>query len=252
MLYNNNNNKTLQQQQQAKTMASASIAALTAPTSEVDSISGGIQPQQTQKQPWHPSLPRSVVWRLRLGLLQAPPSAAADASNTNKPALEAVLQNNLTLLQEEQAQYQRLQEAYRDHFTADKHGGEGKHPGNDSTDAAATTESSPDPSSLSSPQDAAAAAAIADPLTAMLQQQEAQEHRRHDLELKYRKEKALQKRGLASHTSGGAYQPTEDPNDTGTTTTTSYNNKKVDHETVRNSRLVSGRLGSFFLWLCVP
>ena len=210
-------------------MASASIAALTAPTS-TDGMPGEIQQQQQQQQQqkqWH-HLPRSVVWRLRLGLLQPPPPLPATNNNSsNKPTLETILQTNATLLQEEEAQYQQRQETYRHHFVQDPdHNTRGQDPVQDPAAKVATT--TPDPFVLvSSPDPLSSSTAAEDPLTAMLQQQEAQEHRRHDLELKYRKEKALQKRGLT--VGGGAYQPTEDSRTTTTTLST------VDRETVRLS-----------------
>jgi hypothetical protein len=139
-----------------------------------------------QQKPDVNALPRSVTWRLRLGLLKAP-------STTTRPTLEDLLRHNAELLEQEQSQYQKLQETYQNHLgQIDNNNNEVEEKEEEEEDAeevvANTANVPPDIDPLSS----------MDPLTAMLQEQQAQENRRQELDLRYRREKARRKRGLAT------------------------------------------------------
>jgi hypothetical protein len=120
-----------------------------------------------------PSLPRSIRWRLQLGLL-ALPSSEKDAWST-----EELYAHNASLLRDQRTRYQQLVEKYEVHHES-------------------TTEEEEDKpeAALAERSDEAATAAALDPLTAIVREQEAQAKRRRELELKYRKERARRNRGI--------------------------------------------------------
>lgn len=138
-------------------------------------------PQQTN------FLPRSLIWRLRLGLLKSP----------SEMALEDVIRHNTELLQEEQSHYEKLQATYKDHLTKTTTRIDPN--ADNSEDEAEEEELEELPPELDPLQATTSSEAAAlDPLTAMLQEQQAQEDRRQELDLRYRKERARRKRGLAT------------------------------------------------------
>jgi hypothetical protein len=193
------------------------------------------QQQQQQQQPPKPlatttrleddvnysKLPRSVTWRLLLGLLRSP----TGTSSSMDVSLDQVLDCNDELLQEEVSHYEQLQALYQPHLKQEQsqqyqgeavavlsdHDSQGQ-------DATATT------TNISLlPQDPLNASAAAfDPLTAMMMEQQAQESRRQELDLRYRKEKARRNRGLSEP---GSKAVVEDDGDAEA--------KKLDRETVR-------------------
>jgi len=155
-------------------------------------------------------LPRSIKWRLRLGLLQSTTSNAF--ADDVVFSLEDVIQQNQTLLQDEQSHYEELKATYHDHFKAKIKDDELASNENDvplevnQEDGVLLVDvnlqrgggGEIDPLSSASASTAIATAMI-DPLQAMLMEQQAQERRRQELDLKYRKEKARRNRGLDGH-----------------------------------------------------
>jgi hypothetical protein len=121
-----------------------------------------------------PSLPRSIRWRLQLGLL-ALPSSEKDAWST-----EELYTYNASLLHDQRTRYQELVEKYEVHQESTTEEEE-----EDKPEAA-----------LAERSDEATTAAALDPLTAIVREQEAQAKRRRELELKYRKERARRNRGI--------------------------------------------------------
>ncbi|KAL3899100.1 MAG: hypothetical protein SGARI_006532, partial [Bacillariaceae sp.] len=118
------------------------------------------------------ALPRSVRWRIQLGLLQEPPSSDISRQCT----LAEVTECNRELVEQQNERFKKMVEQ---HLEEDEEEPEG-----DNQAAAA-----PDATNNNS-------AAMLDPLTAMVMEQEAQETRKAELYLKYRKERARMKRGL--------------------------------------------------------
>lgn len=126
-----------------------------------------------------PSLPRSVRWRLQLGLLALPSTTEEE----QELSLKDLYDYNASLLQDQRNRFNDLREEHAEAleaFVAE----EQQHDDNDETSATA----SPPPTTTAS----------LDPLTAMLQEKEAQEERRRELELKYRKERARRNRGISN------------------------------------------------------
>ena len=172
-------------------------------------------------------LPRSIVWRLRLGLLQSAASAA-DASTTATATLNDVIRANRQTLQDEQTEYEQWQTSYQHHFSS---------VGEKSTEKDISTEEGlgvTEDAAVTAPAIVTATASEQDedPLTAMLQEQEAQEGRRRALDLKYRKEKARQKRGIQL----GVGELADEGTSNAAADTTSHeesNNLQRDQETVR-------------------
>lgn len=153
------------------------------------------------------TLPRSVQWRLKLGILSEPPltregqednsSKRGSSSSSNHLTLEILLKQNQLIVTEindkfkdlvtkhveedEQTQNERNESNHND---AASNGGVGGNAGNNNhdTDTAAT----------------ASVPAEIDPLTAMVMEEQARETRKAELYLKYRKERARRKRGLTT------------------------------------------------------
>lgn len=120
-----------------------------------------------------PSLPRSIRWRLQLGLLRLP-----DAEDP--VSLDDLYEFNASLLQEQRARYDNLVEKHEAGLVGNVVVPEEE------------TENTIDAPTEEPP----AAGMMLDPLTAMVQEQEAKEKRRQELDLKYRKERARRKRGI--------------------------------------------------------
>jgi len=139
------------------------------------------------------SLPRSVRWRIQLGLLQDP-SAEDTVANTIKNGdekhicnLETVLAYNHDVIFKQAERFKGLVEKYIEETTEVDNEQPSLSPSSSSENNAARPAES-DPST----------AAEIDPLTAMVMEKEAQEKRKSELYLKYRKERARRKRGLTT------------------------------------------------------
>jgi len=139
------------------------------------------------------SLPRSVRWRIQLGLLQDP-SAEDTVANTIKNGdekhicnLETVLAYNHDVIFKQAERFKGLVEKYIEETTEVDNEQPSLSPSSSSENNAAQPAES-DPST----------AAEIDPLTAMVMEKEAQEKRKSELYLKYRKERARRKRGLTT------------------------------------------------------
>ncbi|CAB9527224.1 TBC1 domain family member 5 [Seminavis robusta] len=131
-------------------------------------------------------LPRSVTWRLLLGLIKSP------RQNTTVLELEDVIQFNNQLLQEEVSNYARLKELYTPHLSEMDAPSAPAVISTSNGDPIETPEADkPLPIAPDSSSD------FFDPLTAMMMEQQAQEVRRQELDLAYRKEKARRNRGLS-------------------------------------------------------
>ena len=138
------------------------------------------------------SLPRSVRWRIQLGLLQDP-SAEATVANININGnekrvcnLETVSDHNHDIIFRQSERFKGLVEKHLEETTEEN---------NEQPNL------SPSLSSENNGFDGAnnsANPAEVDPLTAMVMEKEAQETRKAELYLKYRKERARRKRGLTT------------------------------------------------------
>lgn len=124
-------------------------------------------------------LPRSIRWRLQLGLLALPNND--DESNENVCSTNELYEYNSSLLHDQRTRYHDLVEKYEVHAVSTDQGGRV-----DETPAASVF---PDINETT--------AAALDPLTAIVREQEAQAKKRQELELKYRKERARRNRGMA-------------------------------------------------------
>ena len=135
-------------------------------------------------------LPRSVRWRIQLGLLQDPTAAAASSTNVdsdeNLCTLQTVLEYNSEIISKQADRFKELVEKYIEETIEEAEKAE-EQSNNRSSDNSGVDDSN-----------AAAKPAEIDPLTAMVMEQEAQETRKAELYLKYRKERARRKRGLTS------------------------------------------------------
>lgn len=137
------------------------------------------------------SLPRSVRWRIQFGLLQDPSSILTSAANIGKKemhvcTLETVLNHNHQLITKQADRFKDLVEKHLEEPTGDS---------NDSHEQ--SNNLSPNRNELGDVNPSPKSADI-DPLTAMVMEQEAQEIRKAELYLKYRKERARRKRGLTT------------------------------------------------------
>jgi hypothetical protein len=155
--------------------------------------------------------------------------------------LNHVLDYNADLLRDEVTEYQQLQALYQSHLIPPQqqpHHGDTLVPtdsqGQDTapltTNIAASIPSSKETCAATA---TAVSSTIIDPLTAMMMEQQAQETRRQELDLRYRKEKARRNRGLLSEP--GASNKAilgEDVDAEGAGDTTK---KKIDRETVRTN-----------------
>jgi hypothetical protein len=125
------------------------------------------------KNPELANLPRSVRWRIQLGIFLDPSQADPTASTT----LDFVYKWNQAAISEHNARFQELMAKYVEEEVEDEH---------EEGEASAAP---PAPAEI-------------DPLTAMVREQEARETRKAELYLKYRKEKARRKRGLTTEGAG--------------------------------------------------
>jgi hypothetical protein len=128
------------------------------------------------------ALPRSVRWRIQLGLLQDPSLTIAPRSCT----LEDVTELNRQMIINQGERFKYLVEKYveedvneNDNNNSGDETNNNNNKGNDTAAAASTS-------------------AMLDPLTAMVMEEEARETRKAELYLKYRKERARRKRGLST------------------------------------------------------
>mmetsp|Transcript_8931 Transcript_8931/g.22540 ORF Transcript_8931/g.22540 Transcript_8931/m.22540 type:complete len:697 (+) Transcript_8931:37-2127(+) len=128
------------------------------------------------------ALPRSIRWRLQLGILSEPPPAVTP----QQLDLESVLKHNQPTVKEINDKFKELVtnhvEVEEENDDDDDENG-GDNNSTNETSAAAST---------------GGGAAIIDPLTAMVMEEEARETRKAELYLKYRKERARRKRGLTT------------------------------------------------------
>ena len=116
------------------------------------------------------ALPRSIQWRLQLGLLKG----------VTNMTLEEIVAENQELVQQQSTRFERLMEK---HVVEEKE--EEEQP---------STTSKPSPQQDPTPDPAPEY----DPLTAMVMENEAKETRKQELYLRYRKERARRKRGLTT------------------------------------------------------
>jgi len=135
-------------------------------------------------------LPRSVRWRIQLGLLRDPTATAANNTNVdsdeNLCTLQTVLEYNSEIIAKQADRFKELVEKYIEETIDEAENGE------EQSKNCLSDNSRVDVSN------AAAKRAEIDPLTAMVMEQEAQETRKAELYLKYRKERARRKRGLTT------------------------------------------------------
>ena len=117
-------------------------------------------------------LPRSVRWRIQLGLFVDPSMEDPTAS----ASVDSCWQWNMVTATQQNERFKTLMEKYIEEEEEE-------------------VPPTPEP-------EAAPAVADVDPLTAMVREQEERESRKAELYLKYRKEKARRKRGLVTDTGG--------------------------------------------------
>lgn len=129
-------------------------------------------------------LPRSVRWRIQLGLLEDPlanntiPNTSKGGNNQLVCNVESVLELNRDAIAKQEERFKRLEDKYIEETADDER-----------------QEQASENNGFDSVNDSPKSAEI-DPLTAMVMEKEAQETRKAELYLKYRKEKAMMKRGL--------------------------------------------------------
>ena len=137
------------------------------------------------------SLPRSVRWRIQLGLLQDPsdddtvPNTDKDGDDKHICNLETLSNYNLGVIVKQAERFKGLVEKHVETATEDE------------KETHDLSPSSAESNEIDSANNTAKPAEI-DPLTAMVMEKEAQETRKAELYLKYRKERARMKRGLAT------------------------------------------------------
>lgn len=144
-------------------------------------------------------MPRSIRWRIQLGLLKIPETTP---DQTTPASLSDLAKHNRERLARQRQDYNRLVEKHEVHRV--HHAVVEDQDGFVVTDDSQTVEDDVDPllhPSHDASQNRGSAlpnekAAPLDPLTAMVMEQEKQEKRLHDLDLKYRKERARRKFGL--------------------------------------------------------
>ena len=153
------------------------------------------------------SLPRSVRWRIQLGLLNWSPD-----DPTTEPTLDNIYDLNKTLIEQQKDKFRELMEKYV-HEDEDQ---------SELNDDQALSSADGVGEGGDTATDAGSAADV-DPLTAMVMEQEGREKRKQELYLKYRKERARRKRGLATELS----RPSDAGEDDG-----------LDHASVRSPVIV--------------
>jgi hypothetical protein len=130
-------------------------------------------------------LPRSVRWRLQLGILSEPPPDGQDQDLS----LDVLFQHNKSIVSD-------LGEKFKELVT--KHVEEDEDGGNNNNDDDGTEADNNSGKSNGGNEGGNAHATEIDPLTAMVMEEQARETRKAELYLKYRKERARRKRGLTT------------------------------------------------------
>ena len=116
-----------------------------------------------------PSLPRSVRWRLQLGVWKLPHKDEGELQWT----LEEILERNHDLIEIQRGNYNLLVEMLHELMEQEEQ------------------------EQVQEQQQEESITLDVDPLTALVQERDAQAQRLHDLDLKYRKQRARRKRGVA-------------------------------------------------------
>lgn len=164
-----------------------------------------------------PSLPRSIRWRLQLGVWRLPDSSRVVAQTTDfqsdsTPAppppsplyvLQEIVEANRDLMEAQRRSYellvQELQELVQEHAEQ-----EAKQQAKQEEAASTETLEVAFPNTPSDDDDEDSNGMVmVDPLTAMALERDAQEERLQNLDLKYRTERARRKRGMQGDESGG-------------------------------------------------
>ena len=148
------------------------------------------------------TLPRSVRWRIQLGLLDYDSSSLSSSSSSSSlsATLEDIYQRNIQRVTQQNQRFQELLEKYVEEEPQETDG---------DIASPTTKEDMEQPSSPPSKtkqqqqQQQQQPKVDIDPLTAMVMENEARETRKQELYLKYRKERARRKRGLSQ---AGGYQ----------------------------------------------
>ena len=122
-----------------------------------------------------PTVPRSVTWRIQLGLLKG------DVGSLSLLSLEEIYQQNKEIIAQQQKRFQELVEK---HVEMEDEEEEQQH-----VNVAAEQ-------GIVQKKQQATVVDDMDPLTAMVRENEERETRKQELYLKYRKERARRKRGL--------------------------------------------------------
>ena len=148
------------------------------------------------------TLPRSVRWRIQLGLLDYDSSSLSSSSSSSSlsATLEDIYQRNIQRVTQQNQRFQELLEKYVE-----------EEPQETDVDIASPTtkedmeqpSSPPSKTKQQQQQQQQQPKVDIDPLTAMVMENEARETRKQELYLKYRKERARRKRGLSQ---AGGYQ----------------------------------------------
>lgn len=158
-----------------------------------------------------PSLPRSIRWRLQLGLLALPNSKDDEEEDgSEEPTMlteQDLYEYNASLMHDQRQRYLDLREQHREALEAFRNE---SHHRDESNDETSNDVPAQDTASTSTD------ATLLDPLTAMVREQEAQEKRRQELELKYRKERARRNRGISDE-AGASHHNGESSKNTGNT-----------------------------------
>lgn len=124
------------------------------------------------------SLPRSVRWRIQLGLLEVP-----EKNEEQTEFLERLIDLNRIAVNEQRSRYDAL---VQKHFSS-------IHPQEEIDPPQIELPSNDHLRELTEKDDGE----LLDPLTAMVMEQDARENRRKELDLKYRKERARRNRGIS-------------------------------------------------------
>ena len=139
-------------------------------------------------------LPRSVRWRIQLGILSWSPD-----DPTTQPTLDSIYKLNTALIAQQNDKFHELMGKYvhEEEDRSESHDDKGLPSSNDGCETGESGETS-------------GFASDVDPLTAMVMEQEGRERRKQELYLKYRKERARRKRGLATELSHPAVESEDD------------------------------------------
>ena len=153
------------------------------------------------------SLPRSVRWRIQLGLLQDPTATTTTNTTTNNNngnnddkiscTLETVTEYNSEIIAKQGERFKELVEKHVEETegvdATKNEQQQQQQPNNNVSSSSGNNNNNNNNATI----DDTAKFAF-DPLTAMVMEQEAQETRKAELYLKYRKERARRKRGLTT------------------------------------------------------